>query len=64
MPSGSQSEAAFGRTRLPFGRAVLLIGVLSALYWAVVIAVILALLYASDWGRGWWFEGHDGQRNG
>ena len=52
MPSGSQSGAAFGRNRLPFGRAMLVIGVLSALSWAIVIATVLGLLYAS--GAGWW----------
>ena len=51
MPSGSQSGAVFGRNRLPFGRAMLVIGVLSALSWAIVIAVVLALVYASGaWG--------------
>ena len=58
MPSGSQSGAAFGRNRLPFGRAMLVIGVFSALSWAIVIAVVLALLYArSAWAENWWMEG-------
>jgi hypothetical protein len=44
MPNGSQPGAAYREERLPLGRAILLNGLLSALSWAVLIAIAKVLL--------------------
>jgi uncharacterized membrane protein YbhN (UPF0104 family) len=46
MPKGSDSGAAYREERLPRGRAILVICLLSALSWAIVIG-IMALLYVA-----------------